>query len=294
MPHRTTESLRWRREGIGFVIRSQVTNLWRDLRFTLHHLTQSVAGSVGMSSRRALTRRLVPVPTIDRRGHQVPARYAPHRAGIDRWQCSGVGHIDSPSPGQPLSPPGAPALEDLRPKGTPVAEDEIEIEVVIEIPRGSRHRYEFDHERQIIRLDRRLLSATSYPPDDGFVPDTLAQDGDPLDALVLVEDPTFPGCHVMARPVAVSWMADEMGPDAEVICVPPHEPRWHAVADLDQLPDGLSDEIRHFFDIYNDLEPGKETSVKGYEGRKAALAEIEASRERFRLNGSSSHIEVEP
>jgi hypothetical protein len=105
MPHRTTESPRWRRERIGFVIRSQVTNLWRDLRFTLHHLTQSVAGSAGMSSRRALTRRLVPVPTIDRRGHQVPARYAPHRAGIDRWQCSGVGHIDSPSPGQPFSPP---------------------------------------------------------------------------------------------------------------------------------------------------------------------------------------------
>lgn len=174
-----------------------------------------------------------------------------------------------------------------------MAEDEIEIEVVIEIPRGSRNKYEFDHERQIIRLDRRLFSATSYPADYGFVPDTLAQDGDPLDALVLVEDPTFPGCHVMARPVAVFWMADEKGPDAKIICVPSHEPRWHAVADLDQLPDGLSDEIRHFFDIYKDLEPGKETSVKGYEGRKAALVEIEASRERFRLNGSSSHIDIE-
>jgi inorganic pyrophosphatase len=175
-----------------------------------------------------------------------------------------------------------------------MAEDEIEIEVVIEIPRGSRNKYEFDHERQIIRLDRRLFSATSYPADYGFVPDTLAQDGDPLDALVLVEDPTFPGCHVMARPVAVFWMADEKGPDAKIICVPSQEPKWHAVADLDQLPDGLSDEIRHFFDIYKDLEPGKETSVKGYEGRTAALAEIEASRKRFLLNGSSSHIGVAP
>lgn len=173
-----------------------------------------------------------------------------------------------------------------------MAEDEIE--VVIEIPRGSRNKYEFDHERHIIRLDRRLFSATSYPADYGFIPDTLAQDGDPLEALVLVEDPTFPGCHVMARPVAVFWMADEKGPDAKIICVPSPEPRWHAVADLDQLPAGLSDEIQHFFEIYKDLEPGKQTSVKGYEGRKAALAEIQASRERFRLNGASSHIEVVP
>jgi len=105
MPHRTTESPRWSREGIGFVIRSQVTNLWHDLRFTFNHLTQSVAGSAGLSSRGALERRLVPVPAIDRRGHQVPARYASYGAVIDRWQCSGVGHFDSPFPGQPLSPP---------------------------------------------------------------------------------------------------------------------------------------------------------------------------------------------
>ncbi len=175
-----------------------------------------------------------------------------------------------------------------------MAEDEIEIEVVIKTPRGSRNNYEFDHERRIIRLDSRLFSATSYPAGCGFVPDTLAHDGDSLDALVLVEDPTSPSCHVMARPVAVFWMADENGPDAKIICVASHEPRWHAVADLDHLPDGISDEIRHFFDIYNDLEPGKETSVKGYEGRTAALAEIEASRERFLLNGSSSHIGVTP
>jgi len=171
-----------------------------------------------------------------------------------------------------------------------VAEDEIKIEVMIEIPRGSRNKYEFDHERQIIRLDPRLFSATCYPADYGFVSDTLAQDGDPLDALVLLEDPVFPGCHVMARPVAVFWMADEHGPDAKIICVPSHEPRWQAVADLDQL----SDEIRHFFEIYKDLEPGKETSVKGYEGRVAALVEIEPSRERFLLNWSSSHTGVAP
>lgn len=156
-----------------------------------------------------------------------------------------------------------------------------EIEVVIEIPRGSRNKYEFDHDRHVIRLDRRLFSATTYPADYGFIPDTLAEDGDPLDALVLVEDPTFPGCHVMARPVAVFWMTDENGPDAKIVCVPSHEQRWHDVSDLDQLPYGLSDEIRHFFDIYKDLEPGKATSVQGFEGREAALAEVSAARERF-------------
>ena len=105
MPHQTVEGPRWRRASIGSVIRSQAINLWRDLRFTLHHLTQSVAGAAGMSPHRARTRRLVPVPTIDARGHQAPARYASHCTGIDHWQCSGVGHIESPSPDQPFSLP---------------------------------------------------------------------------------------------------------------------------------------------------------------------------------------------
>lgn len=175
-----------------------------------------------------------------------------------------------------------------------MTENRIEIEVVIEIPRGSRNKYEFDHDRQIIRLDRRLFSAVNYPADYGFMPDTLAQDGDPLDVLVLVEDPTFPGCYVTARPVAVFWMTDEKGPDAKIICVPSHEPRWHAVSDLEELPDGLTDEIQHFFETYKDLEPGKETSVVGFEGYGAALAEIRASRERFRSNASPNRAEALP
>ncbi|HEY3941799.1 MAG TPA: inorganic diphosphatase [Acidimicrobiales bacterium] len=163
-----------------------------------------------------------------------------------------------------------------------MAEDRVEdeVEVIVEIPRGSRNKYEFDHDRHVIRLDRRLSSATVYPADYGFIPDTLAQDGDPLDALVLVEDPTFPGVHITARPVAVFWMSDEKGPDAKVICVPSHEPRWKDVSDLAQLPIGLVEEIRHFFDVYKDLEPGKQTSIKGYEGRDAAWREVAASRER--------------
>jgi inorganic pyrophosphatase len=157
-----------------------------------------------------------------------------------------------------------------------------EVEVVVEIPTGTRNKYEFDHVRHVFRLDRRLFSATAYPADYGYIPDTLAEDGDPLDALVLVEDPTFPGCHIIARPVAVFWMTDEKGPDAKIICVPSNEPRWENVSDLDELPPSLRAEIAQFFAIYKELEPHKSTSTKGYEGRTAALGEISASRERFK------------
>lgn len=157
-----------------------------------------------------------------------------------------------------------------------------EVEIVVEIPTGSRNKYEYDHVRHLIRLDRRLFSATAYPADYGFIPDTLAEDGDPLDALVLVEDATFPGCRVIGRPVAVFWMTDEKGPDAKIICVPSNEPRWEVVNDLDDVPRSLRAEIELFFAIYKDLEPGKSTSTRGYEGRTAALGEISASRERFR------------
>jgi inorganic pyrophosphatase len=88
--------------------------------------------------------------------------------------------------------------------------DEV-IEVVVEIPKGSRNKYEFDHQRHVMRLDRRLFTATVYPADYGFLDGALAEDGDPLDALVLLLEPTFPGCHVMARPIGVFWMQDEKG-----------------------------------------------------------------------------------
>jgi len=94
------------------------------------------------------------------------------------------------------------------------------IYVVIEIPRGSRNKYEIDHEDGKVYLDRRLFTATTYPADYGFIPDTLAGDGDPLDALVLLEDPVYPGVIVEAKPIGLLWMQDEAGPDAKVICVP--------------------------------------------------------------------------
>jgi inorganic pyrophosphatase len=155
-----------------------------------------------------------------------------------------------------------------------------EIEVVVEIPRGSRNKYEFDHVDHVFRLDRRLFTATAYPADYGFIPNTLSEDGDPLDALVLLEEPTFPGCWITARPVAVFWMTDDKGPDAKILAVPAGDPRWDGVSDMGDLPPFLSDEIEHFFEVYKMLEPEKHSSVRGWEGRDAAIAEIEACRKR--------------
>lgn len=155
------------------------------------------------------------------------------------------------------------------------------IDVVIEIPRGSRNKYEYDHETGRIWLDRRLFSATVYPADYGFVPDTLAEDGDPLDVLVLLEDPTFPGCWVNARPVGVLWMADDKGPDAKIICVQPQEPRFRETRDIGDVQLELLEEIKHFFDMYKMLEPDKFSSTGEYEGRDAAWREINESLARY-------------
>ncbi len=150
--------------------------------------------------------------------------------------------------------------------------------VVIEIPRGSRNKYEIDHEGGRVFLDRRLFTAMAYPADYGFVPDTLAGDGDPLDALVLLEDPVYPGVWVEARPVGVLYMRDEAGEDAKLICVPPKEPRWAKVRDVDDLTPELLAEIQHFFEVYKALEPEKYASAQGMAGVEDAWREIEESR----------------
>ena len=155
------------------------------------------------------------------------------------------------------------------------------IDVLIEIPRGSRNKYEVDHETGRIFLDRRLFAATAYPTEYGYIPETLAEDGDPLDVLVLTEDPTFPGCYIHCRPVGVMWMEDEKGPDAKVICVEPSEPRWKDVQDIGDLPAEILAEIKHFFDIYKMLEPEKFSVTGQFEDKAAAWQEIEESRKRF-------------
>lgn len=156
------------------------------------------------------------------------------------------------------------------------------IDVIVEIPTGCRNKYEYDHRRHLIRLDRRLATATAYPADYGFVPETLAKDGDPLDALVLLEDPTFPGCLVTVRVLGVFWMHDEAGPDAKLLTVLAHDPAWAGASDLEDIPGHLLDEIEHFFSIYKDLEPGKRTTTGGFEGRGPALEELAACQARHR------------
>jgi inorganic pyrophosphatase len=146
----------------------------------------------------------------------------------------------------------------------------VDIEDVVEIPQGSRNKYEMDHKTGRIRLDRMLITSTRYPLDYGFVPGTLAEDGDPLDVLVVLDEPTFPGCRVLARPVAVFWMHDEHRPDAKILAVPAHDPRAAAIQDLRDVPPHLTAEIGHFFDIYKEIEPGKSTDVRGWQDRAAA------------------------
>lgn len=189
----------------------------------------------------------------------------------------------------PQIPPGrvkqlAHAGEPVATAPAPVADDSA-IDIIIEVPRGSRNKYEFDHEHNVLRLDRRLFSATVYPADYGFIPDTLAEDGDPLDAMVLLEEPVFPGCLVNGRPIGVFWMEDEKGPDAKIICVPLDDPRWNDVKDLDDISEYMRAEIHHFFDVYKSLEPGKSTSTAGFEGHSAALGEIAAARARLTHQG---------
>ena len=146
----------------------------------------------------------------------------------------------------------------------------MDVEVIVEIPQGSRNKYEMDHKTGRIRLDRMLFTSTRYPLDYGFISGTLAEDGEPLDALVWLDEPTFPGCLVTVRPVAVFWMLDDDGPDAKVLTVSAHDLRMSAVRDLEDVPAHLTAEIGHFFDIYKQLEPAKSSDVRGWQDRAAA------------------------
>lgn len=149
--------------------------------------------------------------------------------------------------------------------------------MIVEIPQGSRNKYEMDHETGAIWLDRTLFTATQYPLDYGFFPNTLGEDGDPLDALILLPQPTFPGCHLWARPIGVFWMRDEKGPDAKVLCVPSRDRRYDKYRDLPDVTDYLLNEIANFFEIYKLIEPDKESHGGGWDGASAAEAEIAAS-----------------
>ena len=159
---------------------------------------------------------------------------------------------------------------------------------LVEIPKGSRNKYEWDPELQAIRLDRFLFSSVVYPTDYGFIPNTLAQDGDPLDAMVVVSEPTFPGCVIAVKPIGLLQMSDDKGIDDKILCVPLSDPNWNTLDRLEDLPAALREEISHFFAIYK-LPEGKVVHVEGWRDLQAALQIIEEARERWR----SSHDEEE-
>lgn len=158
-------------------------------------------------------------------------------------------------------------------------------DVVIEIPRGSRNKYEIDHETGRVFLDRVLFTNFTYPTDYGYFEDTLGLDGDPVDALVLLEYPLFPGVGVKVRPVGQLLMEDDGGIDTKVICVPAKDPRWQHIQDIKDVPKHTLDEIEHFFLHYKDLEPGKWAKLNGWEGVEAAEKTVTEGVERFKTEG---------
>jgi inorganic pyrophosphatase len=164
--------------------------------------------------------------------------------------------------------------------------DDDTVDVTVETPTGSRNKYEYDAELGAMRLDRRLPSATIYPVEYGFVPGTCGLDGDPLDAMVIVEDPTYPGCIITAKILGLFVMNDEHGPDAKLITVSVSDSRWQGATGLEDIPRALLDEIEHFFTVYKDLEPSKYSETDGFESREKA---VEVLREAYaRADDASS------
>ena len=153
--------------------------------------------------------------------------------------------------------------------------------VVVEIPKGSSNKYEWDDELNAIKLDRLLFSSLGYPTDYGFFRNTLAGDGDPLDAMVVVSEPTFPGCFIEVKPVALFRMRDENAEDNKILCVPLTDPNWSHIETLDDLPTSLKDEISHFFSIYKTPD-WKVVKVDGWYPREEALESISRAVKRFK------------
>ena len=158
----------------------------------------------------------------------------------------------------------------------------MDVDVIVEIPKGSRNKYEYDLELERIRLDRMLFTSTGYPGDYGFVPETIDADGHPIDAVVLLDEPTFPGCLIKARVIAVFWMRDQDQADAKLLCVSSNDPRKSHLQELDDVPMHVIAEIWHFFEIYEALEPGKSLAgTRGWERRKEAIQAVQDAQRRF-------------
>jgi inorganic pyrophosphatase len=167
----------------------------------------------------------------------------------------------------------------------------MEFDVTVEIPKGQRNKYEMDHVTGRIRLDRTLFTATQYPADYGFIEGTLGEDGDPLDALVLVQEPTFPGCLIRCRAIGMYRMRDEKGGDDKVLCVPAEDPRLEHLRDIHHVAEFDRLEIQHFFTVYKDLEPGKSVEGATWAGRIDAELEIDRSIRRHQ-EAATAHAAV--
>jgi inorganic pyrophosphatase len=161
----------------------------------------------------------------------------------------------------------------------------VEFDVLVEIPKGQRNKYEVDHHSGRIRLDRTLFTSTQYPADYGYIENTLGLDGDPLDALVLLQEPTFPGCLILCRAIGMFRMTDEAGGDDKVLCVPATDPRQEHLRDIHHVSKFDRLEIQHFFEVYKDLEPGKSVEGANWVGHDEAEAEVLASFERAKTEG---------
>jgi len=156
-----------------------------------------------------------------------------------------------------------------------------EIYAVVECLKGERNKYEYDKDIPGVVLDRVLHSNVHYPSDYGFIPRSWYDDDDPLDVLVLVEDSTFPGCVIEARPVALMKMDDDGEQDDKVIAVPMEDPRFDHIEDLDDIPQQLRDEVDEFFETYKNLEAGKRTETLGWDDRAAALEAVDHSQDLY-------------
>ena len=164
----------------------------------------------------------------------------------------------------------------------------MEFDVLVEIPKGQRNKYEVDHETGRIRLDRTLFTSTQYPADYGFIEDTLGQDGDPLDALVILQEPTFPGCLIECRAIGMFRMTDEAGGDDKILCIPAGDPRKSHITELDHISEFDRLEIQHFFETYKDLEPGKSVEGAHWVGRVEAEQCVNEAIQRAKDAGMST------
>lgn len=171
----------------------------------------------------------------------------------------------------------------------------MELTCFVEVPKGSKNKYEYDERRGVLRLDRHLFSSVVFPADYGFLEETLVDRGqrhldfdDQLDALVLVSEPTFPGCRIDVRPIGIFQMRDEAGIDDKVLCVPLHDPEWRHVHELEDVSLRIREEIEHFFAIYKDLEPERVTAIEGWADRATAEREIEEAQRRFAESARSA------